>query len=76
MSRRTKRSGPAWVFWQQAETALDEARDLMQQVATIVAEEQVVPLPPMLVRTIKRDISHFQEKFAMLVREQKQKAVR
>jgi ABC-type branched-subunit amino acid transport system ATPase component len=76
MSRRTKRSGTAWVFWQQAETALDEARNLMQQAATIVANEQVIPLPPILVRSIRRDISHFQEKFSVLVREQKQKAVR
>jgi hypothetical protein len=65
------------VFWQQAATALEEAQDLMQQAAIIVAhDDQPIALPPMLVRAIKRDISHFQEKFAMLVREQKQKAVR
>lgn len=66
----------AWKFWQESKQALDELGDLMQQLATSITVEPPIPPPPGIVRQIKRDMAHFQEKFTLLVREQKRRAER
>jgi hypothetical protein len=66
----------AWKFWQESKQALDELGDLMQQLATFITVDHPIPPPPGIVRQIKRDMAHFQEKFTLLVREQKRRAER
>jgi hypothetical protein len=66
----------AWKFWQESKQALDDLGDLMQQFASFVTVDPPIPPPPGIVRQIKRDLARFQEKFVLLVREQKRKADR
>jgi Fe2+ or Zn2+ uptake regulation protein len=66
----------SWKCWQESRRALENLCVTMQQIATIVSADELITLPPAMVHEIKRNVSRFQEQFALLVREQKRKAVR
>lgn len=73
MSRQRKPS-TAWEFWQQAAASLDAVNAEMQRLATFVAQERVIAIPSCAVRDIRRNLHAFEEKFDLLVREQKRTA--
>jgi len=71
-----RKTNAAWTFWQESQQALDELNGLMQQLAVVVSSDSSIYPPPALVRDVKRNLADFQEKFTLLVREQKRKADR
>jgi hypothetical protein len=66
----------SWKCWQNSRHALENLCVTIQQIATIISADELITLPPAMVHEIKRNVSRFQEQFALLVREQKRKAVR
>jgi hypothetical protein len=75
--RKTSKPHDAWVFWQRSQAAISDLNDVMQQLATAVAQDDpALQLPPHVVRAAKRAVARFQENFTLLVREQKRKAAR
>jgi len=63
----------AWAFWQAAKASID---GLMQQLAPVVTQFPPVPVPPHIVKRIRKDVRRFDEKFSMLIHEQKRKAAK
>jgi ABC-type branched-subunit amino acid transport system ATPase component len=75
--KKVLKSNDTWAFWQRSQAALSDLSDLMQQLATAVAQDDpTLQLPPHVVREAKRAVARFQENFTLLVREQKRKAAR
>jgi ABC-type branched-subunit amino acid transport system ATPase component len=75
--RKVTKSHDAWAFWRHSQTAINDLSDVMQQLATAVAQDDpTLQLPPHVVRQAKRALARFQENFTLLVREQKRKAAR
>lgn len=64
----------AWGFWQESAACLERMTDAMQLLAGFVADGH--QLPEGQVRKVRRDLAAFNEKFALMLREQKRKAVR
>ncbi|MGO8759335.1 MAG: hypothetical protein ACLQG3_14545 [Terracidiphilus sp.] len=63
-----------WAFWVRSQAALDELAALMQQVATVVGQDEpVMPIPRTLETNMRHAIYCFEESFGQLAREQKRK---
>ena len=67
----------AWPLWQESQAALDQATEWMQKLAQWAAEDSSPgEMDPNDVRAMHKALSRFQEKFNLMVREQKRRAVR
>jgi len=67
---------PELQFWQASQEALNNLNAAMQVLLEARASGRSIPFSPAEVHEVKRNLARFQEQFALLVREQKRKAVR
>ena len=73
----TTQENTAWRFWQEAQESLDKMSGLMQQACTRAAEEELpAEIYPVHVKEMRKAVARFQEKWNLLVREQKRKSAR
>ena len=71
---RQRKPCTAWEFWQRAEASLQAVEAEMQRLATFIAQDPVIAIPKHTVDDVHRNIAAFEEKFTLMVREQKRTA--